>query len=146
MNGRWVCTLLTSTLCTSNISILWDTISYRKEKRLENQIFTFSDYVRDSDNSFITTAQDGTSAHVVTFLPLNKSPVGQADAVLPEDVGHRQRNAHMSGNITQTLVKLLKLLKEDIERANKIKSINKNKGDFFMLYLEETVWDLWHVS
>lgn len=43
-------------------------------------------------------------------LPLNKSPVGQTDAVLPQDVGHRQWDAHMSGNITQPLVKLLKLL------------------------------------
>lgn len=42
--------------------------------------------------------------------PFYKSPVGQANAVLPQDVGHRQRDAHMSGNITQPLVKLLKLL------------------------------------
>lgn len=42
--------------------------------------------------------------------PFYKSPVGQADAVLPQDVGHWQRDAHMPGNIFQTLVKLLKLL------------------------------------
>lgn len=36
----------------------------------------------------------------ITFLPFYKSPVGQTDAVLPQDVGHRQWDAHMSGNIT----------------------------------------------
>lgn len=43
----------------------------------------------------------------VTFY---ERPVGQADAVLPQDVGHRQRDAYMSGNVSQTLVELLKLL------------------------------------
>ena len=43
-------------------------------------------------------------------LPLYESPVGQADAVLPQDVGHGQRDAHVSGNVSQPLVKLLKLL------------------------------------
>lgn len=51
--------------------------------------------------------------------------------MLPEDVGHRQGDAHVSGNITQPLVKLLKLLKDDTEKVNKIKQINMNKGDLF---------------
>lgn len=50
------------------------------------------------------------AAHLFYFLPLYKSPVGQANAVLPQDVRHRQRDAHMSGNISKPLVKLLKLL------------------------------------
>lgn len=42
--------------------------------------------------------------------PFHERAVGQADAVLPQDVRNRQRNAHMSGHISQPLVKLFELL------------------------------------
>lgn len=46
----------------------------------------------------------------VNNFPLHQSPVGQTDAVFPQDVRHRQRDPDVSGHITQPLVKLLKLL------------------------------------
>lgn len=46
----------------------------------------------------------------VNNLPFHQSPVGQTDAVFPQDVRHRQRDPDVSGHITQPLVKLLKLL------------------------------------
>lgn len=42
--------------------------------------------------------------------PFHQSPVGQSDAVLPQDVGHGQRDAHVAGDVAQPPVKLLKLL------------------------------------
>lgn len=53
--------------------------------------------------------------------PFDECAVGQADAVLPQDVRNRQRNAHMSGNISQPLVKLFELL--DRRRGK-----DRNKG------------------
>lgn len=63
----------------------------------------------------ITSPEWWRAAHIpkrrfMILSPFYKSPVGQADAVLPQDVGHWQRDAHMPGNISQPLVKLLKLL------------------------------------
>lgn len=43
--------------------------------------------------------------------PFHQSPVGQPDAVLPQDVGHGQRDAHVAGDVAQPPVKLLKLLR-----------------------------------
>lgn len=45
--------------------------------------------------------------------PFHQSPVGQPDAVLPQDVGHGQRDAHVAGDVAQPPVKLLKLLQND---------------------------------
>lgn len=58
----------------------------------------------------------------MTSSPLDQSPVGQTDAVLPQDVGHGQRDAHIPRNITQPLVKLLKLLR----RKTKEKDLGQN--------------------
>lgn len=44
--------------------------------------------------------------------PFDERAVGQADAVLPQDVGNGQRDAHESGNVGQALVELFKLLEE----------------------------------
>lgn len=49
--------------------------------------------------------------------PFHERAVGQADAVLPQDVGHGQRDAHVSGNISQPLVKLFELLDRQTGRG-----------------------------
>ena len=61
--------------------------------------------------------------------PLHQSAIGQSDAVLPEDVGDSEGDAHLSGHITQLRVELLELLgkKPNMGRGG---GTNKDKGVF----------------
>lgn len=60
--------------------------------------------------TWVQTVTANISWDEMTVLPFDKSPVGQADAVLPQDIGHGQRDAHVSGDVTKPLVEHLKLL------------------------------------
>lgn len=66
-----------------------------------------SKHLRDEINAGLNVNVDAVWSH----LPFDQCPVGQADAVLPQDVGHGQGDAHVSGHLPQPLVKLLKLLR-----------------------------------